>query len=101
MSTIPKQVIEKVDALWWSPEERATGIHNLLANELKRMEARGEPIPSDWDKLCYHIESIAMLSVGVGDTDLITMAKMLVKWLYTQHYNAPERIYGKPDKTDK
>jgi len=99
---IPPQLIESIDANYWSPSERATGVHALITAMRKQLEEDPKvdkrDIPSDWDFFCYAIKYVGLQAVAIGDDSLIATAVELNRWLYSSHYSNPADIYGQPDK---
>jgi len=91
-----------VDSKWWSPSERATGVHNLiidLRKHLKEVEKLpSSEIPSDLDILCFAVEYLGLQAVAIGDPILLDLAAQVSKWLYSVHYTTPELLYGAPDR---
>lgn len=101
MTRISEDHRKAIDNLYWSPRERAAGIHAMVESMRQTMAEAGETdIPSDWDLLCWAIEYIAMQSVVLGHDRLTEVAKMGVSWLYSVHYNHAASIYGAPDRPD-
>ena len=55
------------------------------------------------DITCFAVQWLAMLAIGTLSTDVefMRIARLSNIWLHGYHYNAPEEIYGKPDREVK
>jgi hypothetical protein len=106
--SIPPSVMEAIDKLYWSPNERASGVNALLREMLehirKHNKAKGleenKNVPSEWDIFCFACEFAGVQAVTIGDDDLLDTVITLNRWLYSAHYSNPGRLYGEPDKTE-
>lgn len=95
-----------VNRLYWSPEERATGVLALidsmrehLKTENKRQHLpEDKDIPSDWDLFCFACEYAGQKAIEIGEEELLGIVVALERWLYSAHYSNPGRLYGQPDK---
>lgn len=99
---IPKSQMDAVDRLYWSPSERATGVHSILREILEHLKKRPDTpdIPTDWDTLCFCIEFVGAQSVVIEDPEFSELAVLLSRWLYSVHYSNPGRLYGEPDRKE-
>ena len=103
---IPKEQMEAVDKLYWTPSERATGVHNMI-REVREVIRKaniksGLPpdtdIPSDLDLLCYAVEYMGMQAIAIGEETFQEIAIAASRWLYSVHYSNPGRLWGEPDR---
>ena len=101
MTNISKTHMEAIDRLWWSPQERATGVMgiiNSVRDELKELGLPEDERPSDLDIFCFAVEYIAQQSLIINDEHLTLIAVALSQWMYTRHYTEAANLYGPPDK---
>ena len=96
MTEIPKSQIELVDKLYWSPSERADGVHSILREALDVIP--GEDRPSQWDILAFCVEFIGAQSIVLGVDEFLDQVKAVSRMFYEFHYSNPASIYGEPDK---
>ena len=87
---------DEIDRLYRSPKERAEEVNAILQTASKELGMDH----TLFDVTCFSIQWLAMLATGSlsDDTDLVRIAKLSNIWLYHKHYNAPEEVYGKPDR---
>lgn len=103
---ISKAHMRAVDRLYWSPQERAMGVHALITSlrdhlreeNKKHHLPEGKDVPSDWDLFCYACEYAGMQALIINEEELIGISVALNRWLYSAHYSNPGRLYGQPDK---
>ena len=97
---IPKSQMDAVDKLYWTPGERATGVHSILREILDHIKKQPDKpeVPTDWDTLCFCVEFIGAQSVVIQDPEFSELAVQLSRWLYSVHYSNPGRLYGEPDR---
>lgn len=95
---IPAERMNEVNALYKTPKERAEEINSILQRAATELDLDH----SLMDVTCFAVQWIAMLAIGElsADQDFVRIAKLLNIWLYTRHFNAPEEIYGKPDREE-
>ena len=102
-------VTKAIDKLYWTPSERASGVHSLLQEMLshirKKNKSNGEPedkdVPSDWDILCFAIEFTGVQAITLQDEEFLELAVEQGRWLYSAHYSNPGRLYGEPDREEE
>lgn len=97
MIKISEEQMKEVDALYKTPAERAEEVNAILQRAAKEFDLDH----SLMDITCFSIQWLAMLAVGSlsGDEEFVRIARLSNIWLHSRHYNAPNEIYGKPDKT--
>ena len=98
-NTISKERLAEIDRLYRTPKERAEEVNGIL-------QAAAKELGMDhtlFDVTCFSIQWLAMLAIGnlSDDEDLVRIARLANIWLYHKHYNAPEEIYGPPDRGPK
>lgn len=90
-----------VDSLYYSPQERAQGVYAILTTHLENLKKRGmKDVPTPFDILCFAIEYQGMMVASMQDEEFTMLSQHIIRWLRTYHYNAPQRIYGEPDKRE-
>lgn len=88
-----------VDSLYHTPQERAQAIYLLLTKKIEEMRKQGiRPLPTETDIGFFAVEYLATLALAFGDEEFTYLSQCLIRWLRTYHYNAPEKVHGKPDK---
>ena len=85
-----EQLIKQRDAISPSPEQRATRLWSAIH--------RLEPRPTQWDIVCFCVESLAIVSSEIEF--LKPIVARLVSIVYTAHYGTPEPWPSANDKFD-
>lgn len=98
-NTIPQERLDEIDHLYRSPKERAEEVNGILQRAAKELGMDH----TLFDVTCFSIQWLAMLAIGnlSDDVDFVRIARLAYIWLHHKHYNAPEELYGKPDKKAK
>ena len=99
MARLTHEEMDAIDRLYRTPKERAEEINAILQTASKELGMDH----TLFDVTCFCIQWLAMLATGSlsDDTDLVRIARLSNIWLYHKHYNAPEEVYGKPDRETK
>lgn len=83
------------DAKHLDPTERAELVNSFLFAALG-IEDPEEAVahPLYWDLLCWCSQMLALFALGVGETDLLNIAKAMNQQIMSLHYALPE---GEPE----
>ena len=87
---------DEIDRLYRSPKERAEEVNATLQLAAKEFDIEHTRL----DITCFSVQWLASLAVGMlsDDIDFVRIARLANIWLHHKHYNAPEEIYGPPDR---
>jgi hypothetical protein len=99
-----KEMIERIDAKYYSPGERASHVLKMIDMARDRLREAGVPereIPTDWDILAFAIEWCNLKFTEMGEFELLMKSARVSQHFYSIHYTYPERIYGAPDREEQ
>jgi hypothetical protein len=87
--------IEKTDLQYLDPSERAELVNAFLFSALGISDPK-EVVehPLYWDLICWCSGMVAYFAMGTEDADLMALAKILNKQIFSLHYSLPD---GEPE----
>ena len=96
MARLTHEEMDAIDRLYRTPKERAEEINAILQTASKELGMDH----TLFDVTCVSIQWLGSLATGMlsDDVDFVRIARLANIWLHHKHYNAPEEVYGKPDR---